>query len=304
MKTVHLKAVPSTTAEIPLQEASFDIWKTKYRLKAKNGAPIDQDIDGTYQRIARALAETEETAELQTKWDEKFLWALRHGAIPAGRITSNAGAQKHKPATSTINCTVSDTIHDSMNEILGKVHEAGLTLKAGCGIGYEFSTLRPKGAYVSGAGAYTSGPLSFMDIYDKMCFTVSSAGGRRGAQMATFDIGHPDVMEFIRAKRENGRLRQFNLSLLITEEFMEAVKADRKWDLAFPVTQTEAETDGLDLGNPEQVAWRDWPHKNDYVVDGTGKVACKIYKTIRETAMGCHHVLHLRLRRTGVHSYR
>jgi len=281
MKTVHLKAVPSTTAEIPLQEASFDIWKTKYRLKAKNGTPIDQDIDDTYQRIARALAETEETAELQKKWDEKFLWALRHGAIPAGRITSNAGAREHKPATSTINCTVSDTIHDSMNEILGKVHEAGLTLKAGCGIGYEFSTLRPKGAYVSGAGAYTSGPLSFMDIYDKMCFTVSSAGGRRGAQMATFDIGHPDVMEFIRAKRENGRLRQFNLSLLITEEFMEAVKADRKWDLAFPVTQTEAETDGLELGNPEQVTWRDWPHKNDYVIDGTGKVACKIYKTIR-----------------------
>ena len=103
-----------------------------------------------------------------------------------------------------------------MNDILDKVHEAGLTLKAGCGIGYEFSTLRPKGAYVTGAGAYTSGPLSFMDIYDRMCFTVSSAGGRRGAQMATFDVGHPDVLDFIRVKREDGRLRQFNLSLLIT----------------------------------------------------------------------------------------
>ena len=113
--------------------------------------------------------------------------------------------------------------------ILEKVHEAGLTLKAGCGIGYEFSTLRPKGAYVSGAGAYTSGPLSFMDIYDKMCFTVSSAGGRRGAQMATFEIGHPDVMEFIRAKREDGRLRQFNCSLLITDEFMQAVEHDELW---------------------------------------------------------------------------
>ena len=111
-----------------------------------------------------------------------------------------------------------------MNGILDKVHEAGLTLKAGCGIGYEFSTLRPKGAYVSGAGAYTSGPLSFMDIYDKMCFTVSSAGGRRGAQMATFEVGHPDAMEFIRAKREDGRLRQFNCSLLITDEFMQAVE--------------------------------------------------------------------------------
>jgi ribonucleoside-diphosphate reductase alpha chain len=144
-------------------------------------------------------------------------WALRKGAIPAGRITSNAGAWEHKPATSTINCTVSGLIRDSMDDILAKVHEAGLTLKAGCGIGYEFSTLRPRGAYVSGAGAYTSGPLSFMDIYDKMCFTVSSAGGRRGAQMGTFDVGHPDVMEYIRVKRENGRLRQFNLSLLITD---------------------------------------------------------------------------------------
>ena len=109
------------------------------------------------------------------------MWALDHGALPAGRIISNAGAGDHKPATSTINCTVSGTIEDSMEGILQKNLEAGLTLKAGCGIGYEFSTLRPKGAYVSGAGAHTSGPLSFMDIFDKMCFTVSSAGGRRGA---------------------------------------------------------------------------------------------------------------------------
>ena len=100
------------------------------------------------------------------------------------------------------------------------MHEAGLTLKAGCGIGYDFSTLRPKGAYVSGAGAHTSGPLSFMDIYDRMCFTISSAGGRRGAQMGTFDVHHPDVLDFIRAKREDGRLRQFNLSLLIDGDFI------------------------------------------------------------------------------------
>ena len=172
------------------------------------------------------MAAVEEPAK-RGEWYERFLWALQRGAIPAGRITSNAGAEYHKPATSTINCTVSGTIHDSMHDILDKVHEAGLTLKAGCGIGYEFSTLRPRGAYVSGAGAYTSGPLSFMDIYDKMCFTVSSAGGRRGAQMGTFDVGHPDAMDFIRAKREDGRLRQFNLSLLITDEFMRAVKADR-----------------------------------------------------------------------------
>lgn len=280
-KSAHLKAVPSKVSDIPFQEASLDIWDTKYRLKAKDGTPVDRDFDATYRRVAKALAKIEATPELREKWEERFLWALRHGAIPAGRITSNAGALKHKPATSTINCTVSGTIHDSMNEILGKVHEAGLTLKAGCGIGYEFSTLRPRGAYVSGAGAYTSGPLSFMDIYDKMCFTVSSAGGRRGAQMATFDIGHPDVMDFIRAKREAGRLRQFNLSLLITREFMEAVKNDADWKLAFPITEKEVETDQLDIGNEKQVIWRDWPYKNNYLVNGTGKVACKVYKTIR-----------------------
>ncbi len=281
MKSAHLKAVPSKALDIPLQAASLDIWNTKYRLKTKDGTPVDADLDSTYIRVARALAEIEANPELQEKWEEKFIWALRNGAIPAGRITSNAGAKEHKPATSTINCTVSGTIQDSMNEILGKVHEAGLTLKAGCGIGYEFSTLRPKGAYVSGAGAYTSGPLSFMDIYDKMCFTVSSAGGRRGAQMATFDIGHPDVMDFIRAKREAGRLRQFNLSLLITEEFVEAVKNDANWDLAFPLDEKEIETDNIDLNDDRQVVWRDWPHADSYVTNDSGKVACKIYKTIR-----------------------
>src|SRR5580698_10162861 len=210
---------------IPFQEASLDIWDKKYRLTSKDGKALDRTMDDTYKRVARALADVED-AEHREHWYERFLWALRHGAIPAGRVTSNAGAQEHKPATSTINCTVSGTIHDSMDDILQKVHEAGLTLIAGCGIGYEFSTLRPRGAYVSGAGAYTSGPMSFMDIYDKMCFTVSSAGGRRGAQMGTFDIGHPDVLEFIRAKRENGRLRQFNLSLLISDDFIKAVKGD------------------------------------------------------------------------------
>ena len=180
----------------------------KYRLKSKTGDVVDETMDDTYQRVARALADVEVEGD-RDRWFEQFLWALRRGAIPAGRIISNAGAREHKPATSTINCTVSGTIGDSMQDILTKVHEAGLTLKAGCGIGYEFSTLRPKGAYVSGAGAHTSGPMSFMDIYDKMCFTVSSAGGRRGAQMGTFDVGHPDVLDFIRAKREDGRLRQF-----------------------------------------------------------------------------------------------
>lgn len=559
MKVVSLpKDIEPQTpvAEIPLQAASEDIWDKKYRLKSKDGQPIDDSVDGTFQRVARALADVEATPDAQEHWYERFLWALRHGVIPAGRITSNAGAWAHKPATSTINCTVSGTIEDSMDDILQKVHEAGLTLKAGCvapdtlvitehgsvsarraveeqhrqmlcydrenrcfemrtieqhlttqvpqeenielvsrgvrlktsikhpvlvyrqgslvyvradevsvgdglvhysvsnrsaavaqrftslvdttqreiaascaafmqlfaaqaahatpaasrstapawtfnttepfttddadsadqdqylvpqqlrnaldaelphlshqerqtlgfyhgyhrretvsriwldrwqvrfpamqslidfartlrpleainrhleigetfydftvekhhnyvageggfmvihncGIGYEFSTLRPRGAYVSGAGAYTSGPLSFMDIYDKMCFTVSSAGGRRGAQMGTFDVRHPDVLEFIRAKREDGRLRQFNLSLLITEEFMEAVKADEDWELAFPFQQQEVEQDGIDLNDRSLVMWLDWPSHKGMVVNDQGQVACKIYRTIK-----------------------
>jgi len=283
LKAVQVMA--SAIQEVPIQPVSLDIWDKKYRLKTKQGEFIDQEIDDTYKRVARALSEAETTEEKRTLWYDKFLWALRRGAIPAGRITSNAGALEHKPATSTINCTVSGIVEDSMNDILGKVHEAGLTLKAGCGIGYEFSTLRPKGAFVAGAGAYTSGPLSFMDIYDKMCFTVSSAGGRRGAQMATFDISHPDVTDFIKAKREAGRLRQFNLSCLITKEFMEAVKADGDWKLAFPVTEKEATVDNLDLEDKTQVVWREWPVKNKYLTkaDGSdaGKVACRVYKTIK-----------------------
>ena len=278
MASVRVEVIGTDFQAVPFQQASLDIWDKKYRLKSKIGECIDADIDETYKRVALAISRVEKTKELREQWYESFLWALRRGAIPAGRIISNAGARDHKPATSTINCTVSGTIKDSMNGILDKVHEAGLTLKAGCGIGYEFSTLRPKGAYVSGAGAYTSGPLSFMDIYDKMCFTVSSAGGRRGAQMATFDIGHPDAMEFIRAKREDGRLRQFNCSLLITDEFMQAVSENEDWALAFPITPQEATE--LDLDDPEQVLWREWSLVSDYVTREDGLVACKVYKKV------------------------
>ncbi len=280
MNSLRIEPVISDRAiEIPLQPASLDIWDKKYRLKTKHGEAVDQDIDGTYRRVAKALAESEATPELRALWEDKFTWALRRGAIPAGRITSNAGALEHKPATSTINCTVSGTIEDSMVGILEKVQEAGLTLKAGCGIGYEFSTLRPKGAFVAGAGAYTSGPMSFMDIYDKMCFTVSSAGGRRGAQMGTFDVSHPDVKDFIKAKREDGRLRQFNLSLLITDGFMDAVENDADWPLVFPVNIKER--DDVDLDDPTQVVWRDWPAANKYIVREDGLVACKIYSHIK-----------------------
>ena len=267
------------TFDIDHQDASVDIWDKKYRLKDYDAKPVDVTIDDTFKRVAKALSDVEEKNK-QDQHYEEFLWALRSGAIPAGRIMSNAGSMEYKPATSTINCTVSGSIQDSMSGILDKVTEAGLTLKAGCGIGYEFSTLRPKGAYVTGAGAFTSGPLSFMDIYDKTCFTVSSAGGRRGAQMATFDISHPDVEDFIKVKREDGRLRQFNLSLLITDEFIEAVKADDDWPLVFPLDPSLPESKEIDLEDSNKVIWKDWVKKEGYLTNEEGQVACKVYKTI------------------------
>jgi ribonucleoside-diphosphate reductase alpha chain len=257
-----------------MQPASFHIWEDKYQLRNKFGQPVDIDIEATYQRVAKALANVEQKP-LQQKWYKKFLWALRQGAIPAGRIISNVGAQEHKPATSTINCTVSGTIKDSLDAIFKMVHHAGLSLRAGNGIGFEFSTLRPKDAFVSGAGATTSGPLSFMDVFDTACKTISSAGGRRGAQMATFDVSHPDVLAFIQAKREDGRFRQFNLSVLITREFMQAVNNDDLWKLSFPAVDHEINDATV------EIIYRPWPvHEDYYTYDDRGHVACKVYRTL------------------------
>ncbi|HIG78855.1 MAG TPA: adenosylcobalamin-dependent ribonucleoside-diphosphate reductase [Cycloclasticus sp.] len=281
MGTANLKVVKKSQSKIEFQSASLDIWDKKYCLKRQDGTAVDANIEETYNRVAIAIADVEETDDKKEYWQDQFIWALEHGAIPAGRIISNAGASAYKPATSTINCTVSGSITDSMDDILGKTHEAGLTLKAGCGIGYEFSTLRPKGAYVSGAGANTSGPLSFMDIFDKMCFTVSSAGGRRGAQMATFDVSHPDVRDFVRVKREDGRLRQFNLSLLITDDFVQAVKDDADWPLVFPLSEKELASGEIDLNDENKVIWREWPVTDGYQVNDEGLVACRIYNTIK-----------------------
>lgn len=160
-----------------LQQTSKEVLEQKYILRDQQGNPVEEGLQGIYERVAKALSSCEDATEY---WYKKFLWALDMGATPAGRIMSNAGAGDYKPATSLINCTVSEKVQDSMVGIMDAVKEAAITLKAGCGIGYEFSTLRPKGAFVAGAGAYTSGPLTFMDVFDKMCFTVSSAGGRRG----------------------------------------------------------------------------------------------------------------------------
>lgn len=258
---------------IDLQSASQDIYESKYQLKDQKGNPVDKDVDGTYTRVAKALSDVEKP-ELRTIWNDKFLWALRNGAIPAGRITSNAGAGFYKPATSLVNCVVDDFIFDNMESILDSVKRGGLTLKAGCGIGYDFSTLRPKGAYVAGAGASTSGPLTFMDIFDAMCKTVSSAGGRRGAQMATFDIAHPDIKDFVTAKREDGRLRQFNMSVLITDEFMKAVENDQEWKLAFPANKQEIKDDDFEK------VYRKWPITEGYKTNDKNEVACRVYKII------------------------
>lgn len=269
------KAVESTNV-IPFQATSLDIWTAKYQLRAPDGTPVDSSIEATYQRVARALADVETTDELRSRYYKDFIWAMKNGAIPAGRIMSNAGATAHKNAVSLINCTVSRTITDSMRDILEANVDAGITLKHGCGIGYAFSTIRHKGAFVHGAGADTNGPMAFMDIFDKMCFTVSSAGGRRGAQMGTFDVGHPDVQDFIQAKREDGRLRQFNLSLLITDSFMTAVKDNEMWPLAFPVKRAR-----FDTIPSEKLLYRDWPETGeDYVTNDVGEVACEIIRTL------------------------
>ncbi|MEW6166153.1 MAG: LAGLIDADG family homing endonuclease [Pseudomonadota bacterium] len=248
---------------LPLQQASDLIARSKYFLPG-------EDLDGMRRRLARALARQEAQPE---HWEELFYRTL-HFAFPAGRIMANAGAQALKPDVSTINCTVSRTIDDSMAGIMQAVSEAALTLKAGCGIGYDFTTLRPRGAFVSGAGATTSGPLPFMDVFDAVCRTVSSAGGRRGAQMGCLDIGHPDIEDFIVAKREAGRLRAFNLSCLVTSEFVAAVRDDARWPLAFPAFPQEM-SDGSEL------VWRRWPLRDAaYTVNERGETACRVYRTV------------------------
>ena len=266
---------------IPLQPTSEEIWAQKYQLKDQKQQPVDLTVNDSYERTAKELASLEKDP---TYWYPKFLWALQSGATPAGRILSNAGASAYKPAVSLINCTVSEIVKDSMDGILSSNHKAGLTLKAGCGIGYEWSTLRPRNAFVSGAGAFTSGPLSFMDIFDATCFTVSSAGGRRGAQMGTMAVWHPDVVDFITAKRTNGKLRQFNLSLLIDDAFMQAVINKQPWDLVFPVTEKELSVLGIKVTDPsliyKDLFWEEsYCNEMGYILNNNC-ILCRIYKTL------------------------
>ena len=260
-----------------LQPVSFKTWSDKYALKDQHNNPVDTCINDTVDRVAGALAAQETEHE---HWRKAFNNAIRHGAIPAGRILANAGAGNHKRQTSLINCVVSDTINDSMISIMENLKRAALTLKANCGIGYEFSTLRPRKAYVYGGGAYSSGPLSFMDIYSEMASTIASAGGRRGAQMATFDISHPDIYEFIKAKREIGRLRHFNCSVLITDSFLNAVKNNADWPLCFPITERDADRLNIDPNDKEKIIYKRWPDPEPYIQNNQGLTACLIHKHV------------------------
>jgi len=281
-----------------MQQTSLEIFKQKYAF-GEEKVPED-----SFNRIAYALAkqesveptfsermftsskkgilentEVEDLSLHQTYWYYQFLEALNNGAIPAGRISSNIGAESSKPNTSLINCTVSRTPIDSVEGIATMLKEAMLTLAKGCGIGYCCSSLRPKGAFVNGVGAETSGSLSFMEIFDTMCKTIASAGGRRGAQMLTMHCWHPDIYEFVTKKHEVGKFRQFNLSVLVTDEFMEAVRNDKDWDLYFPLHTKES----LALDNTIYVP--DFPFtSDDYRYDQAQSkpvVVCKVYKTVK-----------------------
>ena len=204
------------------------IWDMKYRLKAQDGAAIDGTVEDTWRRIARALAEVEKEPAI---WEPKFYKALEgFKYLPAGRITAGAGTARN---VTLFNCFVMGTVPDSMGGIFDALKEAALTMQQGGGIGYDFSTIRPRGAEVKGVAADASGPLSFMDVWDAMCRTIMSAGSRRGAMMATMRCDHPDIEAFIEAKKDPARLRMFNLSVLVTDAFMAAVKADGPWELVF-----------------------------------------------------------------------
>ncbi len=204
------------------------IWDMKYRFKQADGTPIDNTVEDSWHRISGALASVESSPEA---WEPKFFDALSDFKfLPAGRITAGAGTER---SVTLFNCFVMGTIPDSMGGIFDMLKEAALTMQQGGGIGYDFTTIRPKGAKVKGVAADASGPLSFMDVWDAMCRTIMSAGSRRGAMMATMRCDHPDILDFITAKRDPARLRMFNVSVLVTDAFMDAVKSDGSWDLVF-----------------------------------------------------------------------
>src|SRR6266478_5294883 len=220
------------------------IWDMKYRLRGPSGEMLDKTIEDTWRRVATALAAPERDPAL---WAERFYQAMTDFKfLPAGRVVAGAGSSR---SVTLFNCFVMGTVPDSMAGIFAHLREAALTLQQGGGIGYDFSTIRPKGAPVAGVAADASGPLSFMDVWDAMCRTIMSAGSRRGAMMATLRCDHPDIEAFIEAKREAGRLRMFNLSVLATDAFMKAVREDAPWELKLAGTAVRLLDNAIDVSN-------------------------------------------------------
>lgn len=241
------------------------IWDMKYRFKEADGTPIDATVEDSWRRIARDLAKVEKDP---AAWEDTFYAALEDFKyLPAGRITAGAGTARK---VTLFNCFVMGTIPDSMSGIFDMLKEAALTMQQGGGIGYDFSTVRPRGADVKGVAADASGPLSFMDVWDSMCRTIMSAGSRRGAMMATMRCDHPDIEHFITAKSDAARLRMFNMSVLITDDFMDAVKADGSFELQFgdKVYQT---VQARDLWNKIMQATYDYAEPGVIFIDRINK---------------------------------
>ena len=241
------------------------IWDMKYRMKDADGQAVDGSVEDSWRRVARDLARVEQEP---AKWEEKFYSALEDFKyLPAGRILAGAGTGR---SVTLFNCFVMGTIPDSMSGIFDMLKEAALTMQQGGGIGYDFSTVRPRGAAVKGVAADASGPLSFMDVWDAMCRTIMSAGSRRGAMMATMRCDHPDVEQFIEAKQDSARLRMFNLSVLVTDDFMDAVRADAPWELKFD-GKVYRTVQALDLWNRIMKATYDYAEPGVIFIDRINK---------------------------------
>jgi ribonucleoside-diphosphate reductase alpha chain len=243
-------------------ELSELIWNRNYRYR-EHAHSIDRTIEDTWQRIADALSSLEQ--ENRDAWQQKFYDLIRDFKfLPGGRIQAGCGTRLK---VTLFNCFVMGTIEDSIDGIFNALKEGALTMQQGGGVGYDFSTLRPEGMPANITGRVASGPVSFMHTWDAMCKTILSSGNRRGAMMATLRCDHPDIETFIEAKQDKTALRNFNLSVLVTDAFMEAVNKHQEWQLVFPVSEQSIIT------GESGIVHRRWPGK-------TGEVPCTVIKTV------------------------
>ena len=227
-------AAPVTRLANPLAE---HVWRTRYRFED------EPSIDATFDRVARALAEAEPRE--RERWTRRFREALDgFRFLPGGRILAGAGTGRR---VTLMNCFVMGTLDDSLSGIFAALAEAAVTLQQGGGVGTDFSPLRPKGARTDATGGRSSGPVSFMQLWEQMCATVTDTSPRRGAMMGVMACDHPDIHAFVAAKRAAGKLTHFNVSVLAYDAFMRAVVDDGPWKLAFPRFGTERTIRARDL---------------------------------------------------------